>query len=178
MRKIAFIDLDGTVCNNQKRFEQATSKGKIDWEIAFDPLLLDLDELIVAADQTIEELAAADWTIIYLSSRPENLLGATKNWLKRHGLAQHQLVLKPPHARRINTPKWKASVVCTLGANAEQVLFVDDETQNVVAVRSLWRERVGKGKLQTISSLELARKTLIAGATATELEIDSFFEEE
>lgn len=174
MPKIAFIDLDGTVCNNQKRFEQATHKGKIDWEIAFDPLLLDLDELIVAADQTIEALAAEDWTIIYLSSRPENLQRATKNWLKRHGLAQHRLVLKPQHARRVNTPKWKASVVCTLGAKAEQVLFVDDDTQNVVAVRSLWRVKVGKGKLQTISSLELARKTIIAGATVTTLEIDNF----
>src|SRR5690242_4661266 len=132
--KIAFIDLDGTVCNSESRFKQARRNGQIDWKIAFHPPLLELDEVIEGAEAALAQLEVEGWTIIFLSSRPQSLRKATKGWLNRYQLlqgpssAERQLILKPAKSRFTSTPKWKAEVVCAAGERPAQVLFVDDET--------------------------------------------------
>jgi hypothetical protein len=165
--KQAFIDLDGTVCNSEKRFEQARKSGQIDWKIAFHPPLLEMDELIVGSEVALEHLEAEGWTVIFLSSRPESLRKATKSWLKRysllHGpsLVERQLILKAPKFRFSRTPHWKAEVICAAGAKAAQVLFVDDETENLSTVKDLWRTKgLNRANLRTCKSLQLVRDQL------------------
>ncbi len=144
--KAAFIDLDGTVCNSQKRFDKAreNNQGRIDWEVALHAPLLELDEIIPGVAEVLQELEQQGWTILYLSSRPQRLQRATKSWLKKHQLSEgHQgereLLLKPPSQRFVKTPKWKAEVVYAVGLKAEAVLVIDDEFENLKAIKGLWR---------------------------------------
>lgn len=157
--KKAFIDLDGTVCNSQARFNRAARNGRVDWQIAFQPALLALDEPITGVEDALEKLETDGWTIIFLSSRPESLRRATKDWLKGHGLlhsgaGERQLLLKPQKSRFVSTPKWKAETVCAAGPSAEQVLFIDDESENLSAVKGLWRTKgLDRAQLKTGKSL-------------------------
>lgn len=158
--KLAFIDLDGIVCNSHKRFAQAYQKGRLDWSSALQPSLLALDELLPYADTFLAKLEEADWAIIFLSSRPENLRKATKEWLKSYKLltglsGERQLILKPQKSRFTTTPKWKAEVVCAGGGKAEQVLLVDDEAENLNAAKGLWRAKnLDRTSLKTCKSLD------------------------
>lgn len=160
--KTAFIDLDGTVCNSEKRFAQAWQRGRIDWSIAFHPPLLELDELIAGTETALEKFEQDGWQIVFLSSRPESLRRATRDWLRRHDLlhGQHgerRIILKPSHQRTTNTPKWKAEIVCAAGLNQAEVIVVDDASENLVAIRGLWRVKgLNRAGLTTYKSFELA----------------------
>ncbi len=162
--KTAFIDLDGTVCNSEKRFEQAWQKGRLDWKIAFHPPLLELDELIAGTEAVLEGFEREGWQIVFLSSRPESLRRATKEWLKRHQLlhgqsGERRLILKPSNHRLTNTPKWKADIVCAAGLNLSEVLVVDDAGENLLAIKGLWRAKgLNRAGLTTYKSFELAPK--------------------
>lgn len=165
--KTAFIDLDGTVCNSEKRFEQARQKGQIDWNVAFHPALLALDELIGGSEAALEQFEQAGWQIIFLSSRPESLRRATKAWLKNHHLlhgpqGERRLILKPSARRFTSTPKWKAEIVCAAGQNQAAVLVVDDDSANLEAMRGLWRAKgLARSGLTTYKSFELAGQSEI-----------------
>lgn len=135
MKNIAFIDIDGVIANSNARFEQATTNGKIDWKIAFDPELIKTDVLIEGADECLQYLQKT-FRIVLFSSRPESLRDATNAWLKEHGqygIPHSHLILKPPAAQYIKTVTWKALTLDTLAMflDAEFVIFVDDEPANI-----------------------------------------------
>ena len=159
--KTAFIDLDGTVCNSEKRFEQAWQKGRLDWKIAFHPPLLALDELIAGSEAALERFEREGWQVVFLSSRPENLHRATRAWLKHHHLlygqyGERRILLKPSAHRFTSTPRWKAEIVCAAGQNQAEVLVVDDANENLVAMRGLWRAKgLSRDNLTTYKSFEL-----------------------
>lgn len=135
MKNVAFIDIDGVIANNDARFEQATTNGKIDWKIAFDSDLIKLDTLIDGADECLQHLQKT-FRIVLFSSRPESLREATNAWLKEHGqygIPHSHLVLKPPAAQYTKTVTWKALTLDTLAMflDAEFAIFVDDEAANI-----------------------------------------------
>lgn len=159
--KLAFVDLDGTVCNSEKRFEKAYRNGRIDWEVAFRAALLELDELLAHAPEALDRLEVAGWRVIFLSSRPQMLYKATKSWLKTNGLlmgeaGEREIILKPPKYRFSSSAKWKAEVICKRAGQADQILFFDDETENIVTVKGLWSSKgLGRELLKTFKSLKL-----------------------
>lgn len=168
--KTAFIDLDGTVCNVEKRFAHAWQQGRIDWSIAFHPPLLELDELIAGSEAALEKFEQDGWEIIFLSSRPETLRRATRDWLRRHDLLHGQtgeerrIILKPSQHRWTNTPRWKAEIVCATGLNRDEVVVVDDAGENLVAIRGMWRSKgLNRSGLTTYKSFELASQPDISG---------------
>lgn len=155
------MDLDGTVCNSEKRFERAYRNGRIDWKIAFHPALLEMDELLTHAPAILDHLETDGWQIIYLSSRPQMLHRPTRNWLKLNGLllgveGEREIILKPEKYRLSSSAKWKAEVISKKANRAEEILFIDDETENIMAVRGLWSEKgYTRELLKTFKSLEL-----------------------
>jgi phosphoglycolate phosphatase-like HAD superfamily hydrolase len=153
MDKVAFIDLDGVVADSVQRFEKATKNGKINWGLAFHPPMLNLDTLVPGADTAITALEAAGWKIIYLSSRPERLQEATLGWLEKHGLHERDLLLRPTKKGKETTPQWKARMVCELGEQAQEVIFIDDEPENLETVQKLWAEKFQNDRLKVYNSL-------------------------
>lgn len=146
--KLAFIDLDGVVANCDARFALAdsiassnfphTSKdwARAKWHNVFMPDRVSLDTLIPGAYEAIRKIAQ-EYTVIYLTSRPEHMREATTVWLKSHGLygMLEQLFMKPaPFTDNFaKTVPWKAGTIHQIAYaySATEVLVIDDETMNL-----------------------------------------------
>lgn len=142
---IAIIDIDGVVANSDARFAQATTNGKIDWKVAFNPDLVELDTLIEGCPALLNNLDCHG-DVIFLTSRPEPMRNATELWLSRHGLLggylspfNRRLIMKPLSKQFVKTKVWKAEVVQQLieEMQPKQVIFVDDERANIESVTAL-----------------------------------------
>lgn len=156
--KLAFIDLDGVIADSTARFQQAeeakrgflemqtrfdalpeTHAGReatnLYWKTAFDSSLVSLDTLIENADTHIGSFVSAGWTIIYLTSRPEQMRAATEAWLAQHDLYGPQLVMKLPTFQFVKTATWKADTVSELAKEAGDIVAIDDEELNLAAMQ-------------------------------------------
>lgn len=136
---IAIIDLDGVVANNTERFARASTNGRIDWKVAFDPALVPLDTLIEGADLAVKRLEQQHYTIVFLTSRPEKMREATETWLAQHDLDGYELIMKSLDMQFVKTVRWKADEVQAISQlrMADTILFVDDEEANREAVAAL-----------------------------------------
>lgn len=142
--KVAIIDLDGVTVDSTARFSRAKREdGSIDWSIAFTPGLVRLDILIDGADQAIRRLDDMGWSVIFLTSRPESMEVATKQWLAQHELGCYELICKPKSKQFTKTTAWKAEEVKRIAEQARAfdasaiVMFIDDELENRRAVHGL-----------------------------------------
>ncbi len=78
--KVIFIDIDGTVCTEEKTFERPLAK----------PL--------PGAKETIDRWYDEGNTIIFWTSRGWEQYRITKDWLDRNGFRYHQLIMGKPIA--------------------------------------------------------------------------------
>lgn len=139
--KLCICDLDGVIVDTTKRFAVARkSDNSIEWKIAFDPDLVQLDRPITGAREALQHLAKLDYTIVLLSSRPERMMQATQKWLKQYDFEEYELHLKPNNKQFTKTFKWKAEVILgliTTHYQTEEILFIDDEEVNRQAIEEL-----------------------------------------
>lgn len=157
MAKLAIIDLDGVVANNDERFALARDNsdgrkgapGPINWRIAFDPALVPLDVLMKGADKAIKNLEKRGYSIVFLTSRPETMRQATAEWLRQRDLDGYELICKPMDKQFTKTVTWKADEVARMARIpiVESVLFIDDEANNLAAVEALGLNVVCKASL-------------------------------
>jgi phosphoglycolate phosphatase-like HAD superfamily hydrolase len=158
--KLAIVDLDGVVANSDARFAKATVNGKINWKIAFDPTLVELDTLIDGVHASLEELEWQGYNVIFLSSRPEPMKDATIEWLDKHGLFEdgykRSLELKPLDKQFTKTKEWKAKKVLELAREHEatEILFIDDEPDNAAELMNAGVEDIA---ISVWSSLKYAK---------------------
>lgn len=120
--------------HNSKTWEKQSVD--IYWKTAFDPDLIALDTLTPGTDDAIEQLEAAGFQIVYLTSRPESLREATTDWLIKNKLFGPMLVMKAPPFQFTKTTVWKAGMIQTLAIwlKAEELLIVDDQEENRAAI--------------------------------------------
>lgn len=133
MKNAAYIDLDGVIANNTKRFERALKPdGKYDWRIALDPALVELDTLIEDAPLMLDLLIKCDFALVYLTGRPESMREATKIWLATHGLPAGIIRMRADqdyrHAGTVKAEHIAAHLV--EHEDIEVVAIVDDEASN------------------------------------------------
>ena len=76
--KVIMIDIDGTVCSEEKTFERV--------------LALPLE----GAVNSVNELFKAGNTIIFWTARGWEQYRITKHWLDSHGFLYHQLLMGKP----------------------------------------------------------------------------------
>jgi phosphoglycolate phosphatase-like HAD superfamily hydrolase len=135
MINLCICDLDGIIVNSDARFARATVEGKINWKIAFNPELIELDMLIDGVADHLDRLENEGYTIVFLTSRPETMERATLAWLDRYELLgdRRTLITKPLSAQFVKTKTWKAERVANLirQSQAQSVIFIDDEQANV-----------------------------------------------
>ena len=137
-QRVAFVDLDGVVTNSDARFALATTNGKIDWRIALSGEHVSLDTLLEGGAAELDRLEAEGFTIVFLTSRLEDMREATVAWLNQHELlkACRRLEMKPLSERYTKTAAWKAARLheLALELSATDVRFIDDEAANCRAV--------------------------------------------
>jgi len=157
MKKLAIIDMDGIVANRDARLEKARQaylermevegktpeplsyRGGFEYDVLFDPVLVELDTLIDGVKEALETLRYQyDYALLFLTSRPERMREATIAWLFAHNILFYQsnglpaLVTKPPAFQYMKTRVWKAGMVQTLANwyGASIVKFIDDQEEN------------------------------------------------
>lgn len=151
--KLAIIDLDGVIVNNDARFECAkAATGKIDWNIAFDPALVSLDIPVPGTKEALDFLESKGFIVCFLTSRPEHMRKATMDWLREYhfGANYRELFMKDYAVDRYTkTVDWKVRMVATsLHVKFySEVLFIDDEEVNRAAVEALGAGIVCKADL-------------------------------
>ena len=160
MTKLCICDIDGVISNSDARFAKAeearqafmkdldarletilhgaTSEKRatdLYWRTAFDPELVALDIAIPGAIDALAALAFSGWQVVILTSRPESMRVATRQWLFESGYPVESLVImKVPAFQYTKTVVWKAGMVQTLAAmfGAEEVVVVDDEMDSFI----------------------------------------------
>ncbi len=136
MKKLAIVDLDGVVANSDARFSQATVNDKVVWKLALNGEHVHLDTLIEGSIQALIKLEK-QYTVVFLTSRPEHMRAATLEWFHVHGVSERRLEMKPESEQYTKTKVWKAEQVGKLAKEhgASQILLVEDELANIEEIR-------------------------------------------
>ena len=98
-----------------------------DWGLFFDPKLLAYDRLVELADERIDALERAGWSIIFVTSLPDTCFEARRQQMIEAGLLTGEargLVCKPACAQFLKTKHWKALVVA--GVRTHHCLGLSD----------------------------------------------------
>jgi phosphoglycolate phosphatase-like HAD superfamily hydrolase len=127
---IAIVDIDGVVADVRHRLHHITSRPK-DWDAFFDAAA---DDPPHAEGLAVVRRLADDHEIIYLTGRPERLRAATIEWLGRHGIGGHQLMMRSDGDRR-PAARVKVELLRRLSRERTVSVVVDDDAQVLAAVR-------------------------------------------
>ena len=95
-KKTIIFDLDGTLANIETRVKMSKkSNGKMDWDVFFDPNNIETDK----PNHTVISMAKlyydAGYKIMIFSGRNDRSFDATVDWLKKHNVPFHNLVMRP-----------------------------------------------------------------------------------
>lgn len=148
MKDWIVIDLDGTLCNIERRVDLAQAK---DWEafhagIPEDEIYEDVQRLIFMAN-------LANFGILVITGRNERYRKATFDWMDRHNLSEHvdTLLMRPDGDMRRDGELKVALISDFFGSREKaqnEVAFILEDRDNVVeAYRGAgfpcWQVRVG-----------------------------------
>lgn len=145
MGKIAFIEIDGPIANYDARFALAESiasrefaPGTRDWKdaywhVAFTPENVRTDVLVPGAYEALIEIKKTH-EIILLTSRPEHMREATRQWLTSHRIGVgRDLVMKPASCKWDKTLRWKTTIIHTFAYmyGASELFVIDPVRDNL-----------------------------------------------
>lgn len=138
MKKVIF-DLDGTLALIDKRRDiSKTPDGKINWDIFFDPDMINLDQPNDAVIQMAKTLKEAGNMIVILSGRSKDTKDATKAWLNKFDVPFDVLKMRPTSKDFMYMPddQLKQRWLNQLFTDKSDILCVFDDRQKVV---DMWR---------------------------------------
>lgn len=124
--KLAFLDLDGVLCDDRHRVEHALNKN---WTQYF--FLLDRDAVWPQGKELHDALIMCGYDIVYLTGRREDTRRATVQWLKRNGFDyKRPLVMRPlpryPY-KKVPLCEFKYEVVWEVAELYDEVVIYDDD---------------------------------------------------
>ena len=139
--KYAIFDMDDTLCTLEHRKKLASRRGrhKINFNILFDPNLVEYDLPEDHVVELAEILNMFDTRIIIMTARPYYMEQATKDWLKHHKIPYFKLITKEKNKVFQKSSIWKESKLQELleDINIEQiVLSIDDNKDNQAMFKS------------------------------------------
>ena len=148
MTKLMIVTLDGICIDSSVRKAAArivagSNKNKLDPAIFLNPAMLEFDVPVAGVAQLLDKIEAEGWQVIFLSSRPDSMVVATRAWLVRYNYIKpdhnRSLILKQDKEKYIHNATWKASMVKRLAQQmaATHVIFVDNEPATTDAVATL-----------------------------------------
>lgn len=122
------VDIDGVLSDASGRQHFLNNpEGRRDWRGFFgavggDPPLVGVPELLGLLDPSI--------SIILLSARPAWVFDITREWLERHGVRWHLLVLRGDDAV-LGAPEFKCSVLAHLRESGFTIELAFDDDVNI-----------------------------------------------
>ncbi|QDP48476.1 MAG: putative polynucleotide kinase [Prokaryotic dsDNA virus sp.] len=144
-KNTVIFDLDGTIAKIDKRRELATvpspshltkSKGKIDWDVFFDPLNIDLDWSNKPVVESLKLFYNDGYEIIILSGRLDTTKIETEKWLKKHHIPYDELYMRPEDCRYIPDDILKWEMLKWHDIDKKDIFCIFDDRKRVV---DMWR---------------------------------------
>ena len=138
MKDIVIFDLDGTIALIDERISISTKpNSKIDWNIFFNPINIQLDQPNFPVIETLNSLKEMGFKIFILSGRLDTTKDATLKWLKENAVEFDQLKMRKntPKEKYISDVELKQKWLNKIGK--ENVLCVFDDRTKLV---EMWRE--------------------------------------
>lgn len=129
-RPLAIVDIDGVLADVRHRVHFVEQRPK-NWARFFAAAIDDAahpEGLAVVAKLT------EDHEIVFLTGRPEHLRSDTAEWLGRHGLDAHRLVMRP-EGDRGPSARFKVRALQRLARQRTVAIVIDDDTQVIAAMR-------------------------------------------
>lgn len=161
-RQLAVVDIDGVVADVRHRLGHLEQRPK-DWDAFFaaagdDP---PHDEGV-----SLVRRLARDHEIVFLTGRPHRLRDDTLQWLERHGLGGHRLVMRPDGDRR-PAALVKIRLLRDLSQGREVAVVVDDDPVVVAALEdagyptlhAAWEPRSPEGERTLRTAQEVEGRT-------------------
>lgn len=130
-RPLAVVDIDGVVADVSSRLHYVERRPK-DWDSFFAAAVHDPphDEGLAVVNHL-----AGEHEVVFLTGRPHWLRDDTQQWLERHGLGGHRLVMRPAGNRR-PAAQVKVDLLRTLAAGRTVAVVVDDDPAVVAAMKA------------------------------------------
>jgi hydroxymethylpyrimidine pyrophosphatase-like HAD family hydrolase len=92
---IVIIDIDNTLCLNNKRFQLAkTPNGKTDWDIAHTPELVEQDEPNFPMIDLAHRYKRDGLKVVILTGRPDSIRKVTELWLMKYHIEYDALYMR------------------------------------------------------------------------------------
>jgi len=131
------IDIDNTLCNSNERFRLATKPdGKIDWDIAHNPELIEKDKPNFPMIDLANSYKRDGFEVILLTGRPESVEAITKEWLKKYDVEYDQLIMRNRSSHFLKAVVYKKKVYETI-IKSDVFCAYDDEEEIIQMWNSL-----------------------------------------
>jgi len=127
--RVAYLDLDGVICNDTHRVHHAKAR---DWGAYFS--LMTEDTPWRQGRELYESCILAGWDIAYLTGRREDTRAWTLSWLKQHDFDDTLPLVMRPQELRMPLANLKAAVVTETLRFVPEVLLCDDDPEVIAAV--------------------------------------------
>jgi acid phosphatase class B len=131
------IDIDNTLCISNERFALATKpNGKIDWDIAHNPELIEKDKPNYPMIDLAKKYKKDGFEVIVLTGRPESVESVTEEWLKKYEIEYDRLIMRNRSSHFLKAVVYKKKVYETL-IKSDVFCAYDDEEEIIQMWNSL-----------------------------------------
>ena len=125
------IDIDNTLCLNNKRFELAKKEnGKTDWDIAHNPELVEQDEPNFPMIDLAARYKRDGLKVIIITGRPESIREVTELWLMKYHIPYDALYMRTERDHYIKADILKRKIYETY--IKEKVFCAFDDDQRII----------------------------------------------
>lgn len=122
------IDIDNTLSLSNKRFELAkTQNGKIDWDIALNPDLVEKDEPNFPMIDLAHRYKSNGTKILIVTGRPESIREVTENWLQKYNIEYDMLYMRTQNDHYIKASILKKKIYETYIKDGVFCAYDDEE---------------------------------------------------
>ena len=136
MKNTIIFDLDGTLALIDKRRELSTKpNGKIDFDKLHDPSLIKHDKPNWPVIKMAQLFAEQGFNIVIFSGRLDTTESVTRQWLAKHRIPYHKLVMRDDKRHFMPDDKLKKQFLND-HVDIDDVFLVVDDRQQVV---DMWR---------------------------------------
>ena len=137
MKNTIIFDLDGTLALIDKRRELSTKpNGKIDFDKLHDASLIKHDKPNWPVIKMAQLFAEQGFNIVIFSGRSDTTESVTRQWLAKHGIPYHKLVMRD-NVRYSKPDEILKKQMLDDHLDIDDVFCVVDDRQKVV---DMWRE--------------------------------------
>lgn len=159
---LAIVDIDGVVADVRHRVHHVEQRPK-DWKRFFAAAVHDEPH---GEGLAVVARLAADHEVVFLTGRPEHLRDDTVAWLRRHGLHEHRLYMRP-EGDRGPSARFKVRKLRELARGRSVAIVVDDDPFVIEAMQDAgyttwhadWEVRDARAEASLVEAQEIEGRT-------------------